>query len=278
MIASREFIVKKLAELITEPKKRYSQNFLTDHFTVSKAVDALLESECDEVIEIGPGLGALSEDVLNRNKKLTAFEIDVVMVGHLKEYFKKRSIFEVVEGDFLKADLSRFKNKKIGVISNLPYNLTTPLIEKVLLEEINLTNFVFMVQKEVSSRIFAKINTKEYSPLSIMFDYLGNVSTVIKVRKDKFIPAPNVDSIILKLEVTKPRDFKFEKKFFKFLNSCFAMRRKTLLNNLTSIIGNKEKCVYLLNKFNISNTIRPEQVSLEQYLLLCNELYKNGEE
>ena len=272
MIASREFIIKKLAELITEPKKRYSQNFLTDSIIVSKAVDALLDVDCEEVIEIGPGLGALSEEVLNRNKKLTAFEIDTVMVGHLQNQFQKRPLFKVVEGDFLKVNLSEFKNKKIGVISNLPYNLTTPLIEKVLLEEIELTNFVFMVQKEVSSRIFAKINTKEYSPLSIMFEYLGKVSTVTKVTKDKFIPSPNVDSVILKLEVTATREYDFEKKLFKFLNACFAMRRKTLLNNLTTITRNKEKAVYLLNKFNISNTIRPEQVSLEQYILLCKDI------
>ena len=123
-----------------------------------------------------------------------------------------------IDVSFMKADLSSFKNKKIGVISNLPYNLTTPIIEKILLEEINLTNFVFMVQKEVSGRIFAKVGTKEYSPLSIMFEYLGKAETIVKVTKDKFIPAPNVDSVILRLSVNRERDFEFEKKFFKFLN------------------------------------------------------------
>ena len=116
MIASREFIIKKLAELITEPKKWYSQNFLTDFDVVKKGVDALLSKECDEVIEIGPGLGALTEEVLNRNVKLTAFEIDTVMVKHLESYFARRTTFSVVEGDFMKADLSAFKNKKIGNI------------------------------------------------------------------------------------------------------------------------------------------------------------------
>ena len=270
MIASREFIIKKLAELITEPKKWYSQNFLTDFDVVKKGVDALLSKECDEVIEIGPGLGALTEEVLNRNVKVTAFEIDTVMVKHLESYFARRTTFSVVEGDFMKADLSAFKNKKIGVISNLPYNLTTPIIEKILLEEINLTNFVFMVQKEVSGRIFAKVGTKEYSPLSIMFEYLGKTETIVKVTKDKFIPAPNVDSVILRLSVTRERDF--EKKFFKFLNGCFAMRRKTLLNNLTSYLHNKEKATELLEKANLTLTIRPEQVTLNQFIELCKSI------
>lgn len=272
MIASREFIIKKLAELITEPKKWYSQNFLTDFDVVKKGVDALLSKECDEVIEIGPGLGALTEEVLNRNVKVTAFEIDTVMVKHLESYFARRTTFSVVEGDFMKADLSAFKNKKIGVISNLPYNLTTPIIEKILLEEINLTNFVFMVQKEVSGRIFAKVGTKEYSPLSIMFEYLGKTETIVKVTKDKFIPAPNVDSVILRLSVTRERDFDFEKKFFKFLNGCFAMRRKTLLNNLTSYLHNKEKATELLEKANLTLTIRPEQVTLNQFIELCKSI------
>ena len=106
------------------------------------------------------------------------------MVEHLKKQFSRNSNFEVVEGDFMKQNLENFKNKKVAVISNLPYNLTTPIIEKILMSEIKLTTFVFMIQKEVATRIFAKPNSKEYSPLSIMFDYLGKVDTVIKVGKD----------------------------------------------------------------------------------------------
>lgn len=272
MIASREFIIKKLAELITEPKKWYSQNFLTDSEIVKKAVDALFFKECEEVIEIGPGLGALTEEVVNRNVKLTAFEIDTIMVKHLESYFARRSNFSVREGDFMKANLSDFKNKKIGVISNLPYNLTTPIIEKILLEDIYLTNFVFMVQKEVSGRIFAKIGTKEYSPLSIMFEYLGKVETIVKVTKDKFIPAPNVDSVILRLSVDVDRDFSFEKKLFKLLNGCFAMRRKTLLNNLTAYLHNKDKALEIMNNLKLALTIRPEQVSLHQFIDICKAL------
>ena len=270
MVASREFVIKKLAELITEPKKRYSQNFLTDISVVQKAVDALLTDDCDEVIEIGPGLGALSEEVLNRDKKLTAFEIDTIMVNHLKTFFARRGNFNVVEGDFMKADLRGFKDRRVGVISNLPYNLTTPIIEKILLEEIKLTNFVFMVQKEVSGRIFAKVGTKEYSPLAIMFEYLGKVEVVVKVTKDKFIPAPNVDSVILKLNVTRDRNYLFEKKLFSLLNGSFAMRRKTLLNNLTSYLHDKEKALEIINKVGLSLTIRPEQVKLSEYIEICS--------
>lgn len=264
-IASREFVIKKLTELMTNPKKKYSQNFLTDYEVVQMAVSSL-NKECVDVIEIGPGLGAISEEVLNQNFHLYAYEIDEVMVNHLSSYFERNRNFTLIAGDFLKQKLS-FENK-VNVISNLPYNLTTPIIERILSEKINVDTFTFMVQKEVYDRLKAKINTKDYSPLSIMMNYLGTLSVVCKVNKDKFIPSPNVDSIILSLKFKNERNFDLEKRLFSLLNASFAMRRKTILNNLINYYHDKDKALKVLNDANIAINKRPEQLSVEDYLTI----------
>lgn len=270
MICSREYVIKKMAELMIKPKNKYSQNFLTDYDVVKKSVDSLNLDPQDVVLEIGPGLGALSEEILNRGNSLYAFEIDENMISHLQVCFAKRNNFHLIPGDFLKQDLISFCDKDVRVISNIPYSLTTPIIEKVITAKLKIKSFVFMIQKEVSARLNAKINTKEYSPLSIMIDFLGKLEVVTKVNRDKFIPSPNVDSIVLKLTFNQDRDFNKEKKLFSLLKNSFAMRRKTILNNLTAYLHCKEKAETILNKANILCNLRPEQLSLKQFIDLMN--------
>lgn len=268
-IASKEYVIKKLTALMINPKKKYSQNFLTDYETVKESVDALNLKDDEVVIEIGPGLGALTQELLERGNQVYAYDIDVDMYNHLKEEFKHFSNFHLYNVDFLKVDLSSFYGKKVKVISNVPYNVTTPLIEKIVTSKLDVKIFEFMVQKEVYDRIKAKKGSKDYAPLNIFIEYVGKLSVVKKVSKDKYIPAPNVDSIVLKIEfVNERKDSSIEKEFFKVTKACFVQRRKTIQNNLNTYFGNKERTLEVLKLANIEVNVRGEQLELKEYLKL----------
>lgn len=268
MIASKEYVLKALEKKALFPKKHFSQNFLIDEQVARDIVNLLDIKENDNVIEIGPGLGALSEIILEQKALLFAYEIDERMCEHLRATFSMFTNFNLIDGDFLK---QRIDNKKeCKVISNLPYAITTPLIEKTILEIDNCKTFVFMVQKEVSERLFAKVNTKEYSPLAIILQHVGILKKEIVVTKNNFFPIPNIDSMVFSLSL-KERDIKFDQKFYKFLKLAFAMRRKTLVNNLSKYYQ-KDKVLNSLNKLNLIESIRPEQIKYEEFLILFHDL------
>lgn len=276
IIASKEYVIKRMTELMINPKKKFSQNFLTSYEVVKESVDSLhLESE-DVIIEIGPGLGALTQELLNRGNQVYAYDIDLDMVNHLKEVFKGYSNFHLFNQDFMKTDLSSFEGKKVKVISNVPYNLTTPIIEKIVTSSIDVKVFEFMVQKEVYDRIKAKKGSKDYAPLNIFIEYVGNLSIVKKVTKDKFIPCPNVDSVVLKIEFNKERVNKeVEKEFFKVTKACFVQRRKTIQNNLNQYLNNKDKTKEILSIASIEENVRGEQLELKDYLKLSEIILDN---
>lgn len=274
IIASKEYVVTKMTELMLTPKKHFSQNFLTDYDVVTSSVDALNVKE-EKVIEIGPGLGALTQELLNRNYDVDAYEIDVDMVNHLKEEFKSYNNFSLYNEDFLKVDLSKYEGKELKFISNVPYNVTTPIIEKIITSSLNIKTFEFMVQKEVYERLNVKEKSKDYSPINIFIDYVGKLSVVRKVSYKCYIPMPNVDSIILKIEFTNEinKDPLFNKEFVKLVKGSFVSRRKTILNNLTNYFKSKDKAVDILSKAHIEPSRRPESLSLNDYLELTKACY-----
>lgn len=272
MIASREYVIKKMTELTANAKKKYSQNFLTDGEIAKNAVAALGEDKDLFVIEIGPGLGALTEVILKEGFFLTAYEIDPLMIDHLKSHFGRYASFSIVAGDFLKQNLSI--EKECAVISSIPYHLTTPIIEKVILSEIPLKYFVFMLQKEAAMRITAKKGSRDYGPLPIFLSYLGTIETVCKVGRDRFIPAPNVDSVILKMTFRENRNFDEEKNLYRLLQVSFRMRRKTIANNLNGYLMNREEWQQLLKRFSLPSSRRPEELDLNDYLNILEELSK----
>ena len=276
IIASKEYVIKRMTELMINPKKKFSQNFLTSYEVVKESVDSLhLESD-DVIIDIGPGLGALTQELLNRGNQVYAYDIDLDMVNHLKEVFKGYSNFHLFNQDFMKTDLSSFEGKVVKVISNVPYNLTTPIIEKIVTSSIDVKVFEFMVQKEVYDRIKAKKGSKDYAPLNIFIEYVGSLSIVKKVTKDKFIPSPNVDSVVLKIEFNKERVNKeIEKEFFKVTKACFAQSRKTIQNNLNQYFNNKDKTKEILSIANIEENVRGEQLELKDYLKLSEIILDN---
>ena len=276
-VASKEFVIKKMSELMITPKKKYSQNFLTDYAVVEKAIDALQVQKDEQVIEIGPGLGALSQEILDRGFPLDAYEIDEDMASHLKEYFKSNIYpnFNVERIDFLKVNLNKYEGKKVKFISNIPYNITSDVIEKIVTSPLDVKCFEFMVQKEVYDRIKSKVNTKDYGPLNIFIDYVGTLSVVQKVPAKSFIPSPNVDSIILIIDFNKERNRDLEKEFIQITKASFNMRRKTILNNLQQIFKNKEKANSILVEAGIEGTRRGESLSKEEFLKLARA-YKNN--
>lgn len=274
IIASKEYVVTKMTELMLTPKKHFSQNFLTDYDVVTSSVDALNVTK-EKVIEIGPGLGALTQELLNRNYDVDAYEIDVDMVNHLKEEFKSYNNFSLYNEDFLKVDLSKYEGKELKFISNVPYNVTTPIIEKIITSSLDIKTFEFMVQKEVYERLNVKEKSKDYSPINIFIDYVGKLSVVRKVSYKCYIPMPNVDSIILKIEFTNKinEDPLFNKEFVKLVKGSFVSRRKTILNNLTNYFKSKDKAIDILSKANIEPSRRPESLSLNDYLELTKACY-----
>lgn len=248
------------------PKKMFGQNFIIDPSIVNK----IANKSCFKnlvTLEIGPGLGALSNQLLKFSKKVIAYEIDKNLYELLKKEIQDDN-FELINMDFLKADLSHLANEEVVVCANLPYYITTPILFKLVSSNIKFKWINVMMQKEVGLRIKAKPNDKDYGSLSVIMQYLFEVNTFMKIPKEVFYPRPKIDSIVLSF-VPKKRNNLSEEKFFEFVNTCFKQRRKTLWNNLKDFL--KEEELMLLNeKYDLKN-LRAQQLSLDEFL----EMYKN---
>lgn len=251
--------------------KKYGQNFLTDEELCKKTVKYLLEDTSSTIVEVGPGLGALTSQLVGTSKKVILVEIDRGLSSILERQYQD---FEVINKDFLRFEIP---SGKVSVISNIPYYLTTPIIEHVLLDSENLVQFVFMVQKEVVTRLIASVGTKEYSPLTILITLMGSISKLVDVTKDKFYPSPNVDSSIFLFK--NVNNLKEKRQLYKFIKALFHNRRKTIYNNLAAVIGDKQTALEVLESLSITTNLRPEQISseiyvnlYEKYKLLCKNI------
>lgn len=264
-IASKEFIIKAMSENIINAKKKLSQNFLINEEVVLKTVDELSQNN---VVEIGPGIGSLTEEILKRNKVLYAYEIDKTLIPLLKKQFSFYPSFHLIEGDFLKQDFSY--DFPISVVSNLPYSLTSPILEKILLSDNDIKEVVIMVQKEFYLRI-KQTKGKDYGPLNILISLLGKLDNVMNVSRNNFLPVPNVDSSVIKITILNSLEFD-KKDFYRFLNSLFLMRRKTLSNNLSSYLKSKEKAFRILEKVSLDPSSRCETLSKEDFVKLYKEI------
>lgn len=268
-------------------KKKFGQNFLTDGNILSGIVDAANLTEDDHVVEIGPGIGGLTEYLARAAKDVLAFEIDSDMVEVLSETLAPYDNVEVREQDVLEADLKTVLAEKFGegegvkVVANLPYYITTPILLALLQAGFNWQQLVVMMQKEVADRLAAKPGTKEYGVLTVMLDYYAAVETALKVPAAAFNPAPNVDSAVVSL-TPKPAERPVEKpaKLFSLVKSCFAHRRKSLWNNLTQRFGKeeetKDKLHAALDEAGIDQGIRAERLTLGQFTDLYLALQKHG--
>ena len=269
-------------------KKSFGQNFLTDTNILQKIVDTAEIDDQVNVIEIGPGIGALTEFLAERAAQVMAFEIDHRLVPILADTLRDFDNVTVVNEDILKVDLvqhiQNFKNLDlpIKVVANLPYYITTPILMHLIESGIPFSEFVVMMQKEVADRISAKPNTKAYGSLSIAVQYYMTAKVAFIVPRTVFVPAPNVDSAILKM-VRRPEPavaVEDEKFFFKVSKASFTHRRKTLWNNLTGYFGKteevKDKLTKALDQAGLSPSVRGEALGLEEFASLADALKGQG--
>ena len=269
-------------------KKSFGQNFLTDTNILQKIVDTAEIDGQVNVIEIGPGIGALTEFLAERAAEVMAFEIDHRLVPILADTLRDFDNVTVVNEDILKVDLAQhiqnFKNPDlpIKVVANLPYYITTPILMYLIESGIPFSEFVVMMQREVADRISAQPNTKAYGSLSIAVQYYMTAKVAFIVPRTVFVPAPNVDSAILKM-VRRPEPavaVEDESFFFKVSKASFTHRRKTLWNNLTGYFGKteeiKDKLTKALNQAGLSPSVRGEALGLEEFASLADALKGQG--
>ena len=269
-------------------KKSFGQNFLTDTNILQKIVDTADIDKNVNVIEIGPGIGALTEFLAESAAEVMAFEIDDRLVPILADTLRDFDNVTVVNQDILKVDLAQyiaeFKNPDlpIKVVANLPYYITTPILMHLIESGILFSEFVVMMQREVADRISAQPNTKAYGSLSIAVQYYMTAKVAFIVPQTVFVPAPNVDSAILKMvrrdqPAVAVQDEKF---FFKVSKASFVHRRKTLWNNLTSHFGKTEetkaKLTAALEQAELSPSVRGEALTLADFARLADALKEQG--
>ena len=269
-------------------KKSFGQNFLTDTNILQKIVDTAEIDKQVNVIEIGPGIGALTEFLAESAAEVMAFEIDERLVPILADTLRDFDNVTVVNQDILKVDLAQyiaeFKNPDlpIKVVANLPYYITTPILMHLIESGIPFSEFVVMMQREVADRISAQPNTKAYGSLSIAVQYYMTAKVAFVVPRTVFVPAPNVDSAILKMvrrdqPAVAVQDEKF---FFKVSKASFVHRRKTLWNNLTSHFGKSEetkaKLTAALEQAELSPSVRGEALTLADFARLADALKEQG--
>lgn len=266
-------------------KKSLGQNFLIDTNILKKIVSFANLTGDSGAIEIGPGIGALTEQLARAAKKVVAFEIDQRLLPILADTLSPYENVKIIHNDVLKADVKEMianefeDTEDLMVVANLPYYVTTPIIMKLLEEKPPIRGIVCMLQKEVADRISARPGTKDYGSLSIAIQYYTEAETVMIVPKTVFVPQPNVDSAVIRLTLReKPAvDVRDEAFFFQVTKAAFAQRRKTLLNNLTSQLPDgkqrKAEIVAALEASGIDPARRGETLSLAEFALLSAALY-----
>ncbi|MFC4182059.1 16S rRNA (adenine(1518)-N(6)/adenine(1519)-N(6))-dimethyltransferase RsmA [Saccharococcus thermophilus] len=265
-------------------KKSLGQNFLIDTNILRKIVDAAEISAETGAIEIGPGIGALTEQLARRAKKVVAFEIDQRLLPILADTLSPYENVRIIHQDVLKADIHQviadeFTNvTDIMVVANLPYYVTTPIIMKLLTDRLPIRGMVMMLQKEVADRLAAKPGTKDYGSLSIAVQYYTEAEVVMTVPRTVFIPQPNVDSAVIRLIKRKqpPVEVNDEAFFFQVVRASFAQRRKTILNNLVNNLPNgktlKEQIERALANASIDSRRRGETLTMGEFATLSNVL------
>ena len=256
-------------------KKKFGQNFLKDKNILENIVN---KSEVDKdtlVIEIGVGAAALTRYLCEKAGFVCAYEIDTELKDIISENLKEYDNYNVTFDDFLnrnlKEDLKDYNYKKIYVVANLPYYITTPIIERLIDSKVDIQKIVVMVQKEVGDRFNAKIGTKEYNSLTVFLNYYFDIRKLMDVSRNCFIPAPNVDSIVVEL---KKKDnvlnVNNEELFFKLVRDSFKFKRKNLRNNLKNY--DLERIEAVLKKYNYDLSVRAEKLNLDQFIEISNAL------
>ncbi|MFV0440042.1 MAG: 16S rRNA (adenine(1518)-N(6)/adenine(1519)-N(6))-dimethyltransferase RsmA [Lachnospirales bacterium] len=275
---------KRTKEIIAENeflfKKRFGQNFLVDSHVVNKIVKGSEITKDDFVIEIGCGIGSLTQELLENAGKVTAIEIDKNLIPIVKKTLESYDNFEVINDDVLKVDLQKIIDesgyKRAKIVANLPYYITTPIVMGLLEQNLDIDSITVMIQKEVGDRMSAKEGTKAYGSLSVVVQYFCDVYLVANVPVNCFMPRPTVDSAVVRLKKynDKPIEVDDEKSFFAFVKIAFSQRRKTLVNcifNSTKYDLTKVEIENILENIGYNKSIRGEKLTVEDF----SKIYKS---
>jgi len=275
-----KFILKKYG---ISANKSLGQNFLINDEVVQGIVDKAEISKEDLVIEIGPGLGTLTKELLEKAGKVIAIELDTRMIEILTDRFKLYDNFELINEDVLKVDLNKLIQENLSnglkspkIVANLPYYITTPIIMKLLEENLPIESITVMIQKEVADRLIEVPGGKNSGAITYSVYYYAEAEEVLKVMPNSFIPEPAVDSKVIKLKLRKEKAVKVknEELMFKIIKHAFMQRRKTLVNALekSDIFSSKGQILEILEKLELNDKIRGEALSLEDYCNIANNL------
>ncbi len=277
VLETTKFLMKKYN--ITASKS-LGQNFLIDESVIDNTIKEAGICKDDLVIEIGPGLGTLTEKLLEKAGKVICVELDKKMIEILKERFFLFDNIEIINDDILKVDLNAIieKNKfeKTKIVANLPYYITTPIVMKLLEENLNIDTITVMVQKEVADRLCAKTGTREAGAITYAVEYYSNAKKLFVVPNTSFIPMPSVESEVIMLEIKKEKEYKIEneEKLFELIKYAFMQRRKTFINAVQnlSFCGGKENIRKILQELGIDEKVRGEALTLEDFVKIIERL------
>ena len=261
-------------------QKKFGQNFLVDKNILEKIVDAAQITEKDCVLEIGPGIGTMTQYLAERAGNVIAVEIDKNLIPVLQDTLSSYNNVTILNQDILKTDITHIietynNGNPIKVVANLPYYITTPIIMALFESHVALKSITIMIQKEVADRIQAQAGTKDYGALSLAVQYYAKPEVIVKVPAACFMPRPNVDSSVIRLTKyeTPPVKAQDENYLFTVIRASFNQRRKTLVNGLSnagSVGVSKEKIAEVLTQMELSLTVRGETLTLEQFTELSN--------
>lgn len=270
---------KQMQEMLSKNafhfKKKFGQNFIIDENIITSIIDKSAVDKNTLVIEIGPGAGSLTTKLALKAGFVLAYEIDDSLQKVLEENLQSYQNYKIIYQDFLKADvkkeLEKFSFSKIYIIANLPYYITTPILEKIIEDKIPVSKIVVMVQKELGNRLKAKEGSKDYNSLSIYLNYYFFTRKIMDISCNVFLPRPNVDSIVVEFTRKKMSNFvNNEDVFFKLVRDSFKQKRKTLRNNLKNY--DLEKIERVLKKYNYDLSVRAEQLSIDIFIEIANAL------
>lgn len=256
-----------------QARKRFGQNFLSDNHYIQRIVESVAAQADDRLVEIGPGLGAITEHLVDKVAELHVVELDRDLIPRLEQKFAGRDNFTIHHSDALKFDFAQLAgNEQIRVVGNLPYNISTPLIFHLLNQRQSIKDMYFMLQKEVVERICAQSGTSAYGRLSVMTQYYCQADMLFLVPPGAFQPPPKVESAIVRMQPYKtlPNPVKDEKLLNQIVTAAFGQRRKTLRNSLKNFIDEAG-----LEQLGIKPTERAEQLSLAQFVHICQKVEEN---
>ena len=285
VLEETKYLMKKYK---IKANKGLGQNFLVDDSALQDIANGANIQENDLVIEIGPGLGSLTKLLLDKARKVICVELDKNMLKLLNDRFIAYNNFEIINNDILKVDLNKLiKEEKekdsaiqnVRVVANLPYYITTPIIMKLIENDLDIQSITVMIQKEVADRLIAVPGTKDAGAITYTIYYYCETEKIREVENSCFIPAPEVTSEVINLKIRKepPIQVKDKKVMFHIIKSAFMQRRKTLLNALTNVklFKSKEEGIEILKKLNLREDVRAENLTIQDFANITNIFMDN---